>query len=51
MKSIETERTWLQTAGVFKDDPFAAEFDILMAEYRCEHEDENSPELPRDHAA
>ncbi|WP_448539757.1 type II toxin-antitoxin system HicB family antitoxin [Roseiflexus sp.] len=48
---IETERTWLQTAGVFKDDPFAAEFDELMSGYRREHDDENSPELPQDHAA
>ncbi|RRR71956.1 MAG: type II toxin-antitoxin system HicB family antitoxin [Candidatus Viridilinea halotolerans] len=48
---LEGAHPWLQTAGMFKDDPFANEFDAVMAAYRreCDHED-ISP-TTQDHAA
>ncbi|PDW01940.1 hypothetical protein [Candidatus Viridilinea mediisalina] len=40
-----------QTAGMFKDDPFANEFDAVMAAYRRECDHEDIPPTTQDHAA
>ncbi|MFV9507415.1 MAG: hypothetical protein AB4911_22920, partial [Oscillochloridaceae bacterium umkhey_bin13] len=45
------ERSWLQTAGMFKDDPFADELATVIAEYRRERDATDAPEATQDHAA
>jgi hypothetical protein len=45
------ERSWLQTAGMFKDDPFADELATVIAEYRRERDATDTPEATQDHAA
>jgi len=32
----QSDNPWLQTAGIFKDDPFATEIQESIAAYRCE---------------
>lgn len=48
---LAVERPWLQTAGMFKDDPFADELDAVIAEYRRERDVIDAPEATQDHAA
>jgi hypothetical protein len=48
---LAVERPWLQTAGMFKDDPFADELDAVIAEYRRERDTEDAIEATQDHAA
>jgi len=45
------ERPWLQTAGMFKHDPFADELDTVIAAYRRERNAEDALEATEDHAA
>lgn len=47
---LGVERPWLQTAGMFKDDPFADELDAVIAEYRRERDAKDDPEATQDHA-
>jgi hypothetical protein len=37
-----SENPWLQTAGLFKDDPLAEELDAVIAEYRRERDAEDN---------
>ena len=48
---LGVERQWLQTAGMFEDDPFADELDAVIAEYRRERDAEDAPEATQDAAA
>jgi predicted RNase H-like HicB family nuclease len=48
---LDVERPWLQTAGMFKDDPFADELDAAIAKYRRERDADDVPDAPQDHAA
>ena len=48
---LGVERSWLQTAGLFKDDPFADELDAAIAEYRRERDADDVPDATLDHAA
>lgn len=47
---LGVERPWLQTAGIFKDDPFADELDAVIAEYRRERDAADALEAAPDHA-
>jgi hypothetical protein len=42
---------WLQTAGMFQDDPFGQELDQLITEYRRERDAEDLIPTPQDRAA
>jgi hypothetical protein len=48
---LDVDRPWLQTAGMFKDDPFGDELDAAIAEYRRERDADDVPDVTRDHAA
>lgn len=48
---LSVERPWLQTAGMFNDDPFTDELDAVIAEHRRERDARDAPEATRDHAA
>jgi len=48
---LTVERPWLQTAGMFNDDPFADEFDAAIAEYRRELDADDVPDATQDHGA
>jgi hypothetical protein len=48
---VPIESPWLQTAGMFKDDPFAEELDALIAEYRREIDAEEQAATSEDQAA
>ena len=48
---LAVEGPWLQSAGMFKDDPFADELDAVIAEYRRERDAKDDPEAIQDHAA
>jgi predicted RNase H-like HicB family nuclease len=48
---IPVEQPWLQTAGMFKDDPFADELDTVLADYRRERDAEDLLAATQDHAA
>ena len=48
---LTVEQPWLQTAGMFKDDPFADELDAVIAEYRRDLDAGEAPEGTEDHAA
>ena len=48
---LDVERPWLQTAGMFKDDPFADELDAAIAEYRRERDADDVLDATQDHAA
>jgi hypothetical protein len=48
---LDVERPWLQTAGMFKDDPFADELDAAIAEYRRQRDADDVPDAQQDHAA
>ena len=48
---VSEEQPWLQTAGMFKDDPFADELDAVIADYRRERDVEDLPSTTRHHAA
>jgi predicted RNase H-like HicB family nuclease len=48
---LTVERPWLQTAGVFEDDPFADELDAAIANYRRERDAADSLDAQQDHAA
>ena len=49
--NVSEERPWLETAGMFKDDPLADELDAMIADYRRERDaDEHAPTI-HDHAA
>ncbi len=48
---LGVERPWLQTAGMFEDDPFADELDTVIAAYRRERDAEDAFEAGQDHAA
>jgi hypothetical protein len=45
------EPPWRQTAGIFKDDPFADELDAIIADYRRERDATDLPPTTQDHAA
>jgi hypothetical protein len=48
---LDVARPWLQTAGMFKDDPFAEELDAAIAEYRRECDADDVLDATQDHAA
>lgn len=48
---FEEARPWLQTAGMFHDDPFRDELDTVMAAYRRERERTDAGTTSQDHAA
>jgi hypothetical protein len=48
---LGAERPWLQTAGMFRDDPFAEEFDAVLTNYRREIDAADYAAPSRDHAA
>jgi hypothetical protein len=48
---LDVERAWLQTAGMFKDDSFADEFDAAIARYRRERDAEDRLDATQDNAA
>lgn len=48
---LAIERPWLQTAGVFMDDPFSDELNAVIAEYRRERDAIDTPEATQDQAA
>jgi hypothetical protein len=48
---IGVERSWLQTAGMFRGHPFADELDAVMADYRRERDGVEQDSPSQDHAA
>jgi predicted RNase H-like HicB family nuclease len=48
---LPAESPWLQTAGMFKDEPFADEFQELIAAYRRERDTQDGSPNTQDQAA
>lgn len=48
---LSVERPWLQTTGMFQDDPFADELDSVIADYRRERDAADAFDAQQDHAA
>jgi hypothetical protein len=48
---VAVDQPWLQTAGMFKGDPFTHELDEVIAQYRRERDAEELSPTTQDHAA